>query len=121
VLVPPLTLPSTLQDLLNQIAANGGALQYRVPVWGANADCLAAEDGKSKADHDWRLWVTGIYRRCDLKLSKCARCEAVEVRDVSYDFNVGGARMTLRKDELLGWYAGKRPAGRVFFGSTGSR
>jgi hypothetical protein len=106
VLPSPLVLPANLDALL-RLLSNG--LVYHVPVGGAITACTATET------HDMRLWVTGTYMQRSLRLLKCANCEAVEVRDVSLDANIGGSRLARRPlNRLLGWYTGRRPAGRTF-------
>ena len=100
----PLVLPAHLDALLRLIS---GGLVYSVPVRGASADC-------TRETHDMRLWVTGTYSGRSLRLNKCADCQAVEVRDVSLDLNIGGSVLDRRPlNRLLGWYTGRRPAGRV--------
>jgi len=100
----PAILPANLDALL-RLLSNG--LVYQVPVGGASADCATRES------HDMRLWVTGTYSGRSLRLNKCAHCEAVEVRDVSLDANIGGSRLGRRPlNRLLGWYTGRRPANR---------
>lgn len=102
---PPPILPARLDTLLRLISSG---LVYQVPVRGATTACTAAET------HDMRLWVTGTYSGRSLRLNKCADCEAVEVRDVSLDANVGGSRLARRPlNRLLGWYSGKARARRV--------
>lgn len=99
-------LPANLDALL-RLLSNG--LVYQVPVGGATTACTAYES------HDWRLWVTGTYSSRELRLNKCARCEAIEVRDVSFDTAIGRTRLSRRPlNRLLGWYTGRRPANRVF-------
>lgn len=104
----PLVLPANLDALL-RLLSNG--LVYEVPVGGATTACTAYET------HDMRLWVTGTYSGHALRLNKCAHCEAVEVRDVSLDANIGGSRLGRRPlNRLLGWYTGRRPANRSYSG-----
>lgn len=106
--VSPLVLPANLDALLRLL---GNGLVYQVPVGGATTACTATET------HDMRLWVTGIYVGRSLRLNKCANCEAVEVRDVSLDANIGASRLARRPlNRLLGWYTGRRPAGRSYSG-----
>lgn len=55
--------------------------------------------------------------RVELMLTMCSDCGAVEVRDVSYHSPAGlrlGALAPRRRSDVLGWYAGARPAGRVY-------
>jgi hypothetical protein len=108
-LLPPPILPSNLDALLRLIS-NG--LVYQVPVRGATTACTAREA------HDMQLWITGTYSGRSLRLNKCADCTAVEVRDVSLDLNIGGSSLDRRPlNRLLGWYSGRRQAGRTFASS----
>ena len=105
-LSPQLVLPARLDDLLKLLA---DGLVYPVPIRGASTDCSGYER------HDMRLWITGTYSARSLRLLKCADCESVEVRDVSLDASIGNARLARRPlNRLLGWYTGRRPAGRSF-------
>jgi len=55
--------------------------------------------------------------RVELTLAMCAWCGAVEVRDVSYHAPAGilaGSLPARRRSDVLGWYAGSRPAGRIY-------
>lgn len=75
-------------------------------------------------EHDLVTFATGRYRGLDLRIRRCRFCGAVEVRDVSIDLLVdesGDRRlfitdptMARRRDALLGWYAGRRVAGRIY-------
>ena len=108
-MLPPPILPSNLDALLRLISSG---LVYPVPVRGATSACTTDET------HDLRLWVTGTYGGRSLRLSKCADCESVEVRDMSLDENIGGSRLARRPlNRLLGWYTGKARAGRIYVGS----
>lgn len=63
------------------------------------------------------LAAQALRGRVELLLTMCAYCGAVEVRDVSYHAMPGlvpGALEHRRRSDVLGWYSGKRPAGRVF-------
>lgn len=53
----------------------------------------------------------------DLKVQMCLDCGAVCVRDITFDRMAGlpvGRRGPLRRDLILGWYSGKRRAGREY-------
>lgn len=101
VLTPPVVLPARLDDLLRLLH---DGLVYPVPVQGASTDCTGYET------HDMRLWITGTLSGRSMRLNKCANCEAVEVRDVSFDLAIGNARLPRRPlNRLLGWYTGHRP------------
>ena len=98
-------LPSNLDALLRLISSG---LVYPVPVRGARTACTATET------HDMRKWVTGTLNGRDVRLNKCADCEAVEVRDVSLDLAIGSTRLSRRPlNRLLGWYSGKAQSSRI--------
>jgi hypothetical protein len=53
----------------------------------------------------------------ELALTMCGFCGAVEVRDISFNAAAGlrrGALAPRRRSRILGWYSGKRPAGRIY-------
>lgn len=59
--------------------------------------------------------LDGIVR--DLRVLMCLDCGAVQVRDVSLDALPGlptGGQALRRRDAVLGWYSGKRIAGREY-------
>lgn len=63
------------------------------------------------------LTTQALRGQVDLMLTMCAYCGAVEVRDVSFHTMAGlgpGRLEHRRRSDVLGWYSGKRPAGRVF-------
>lgn len=106
-MLPPTILPSNLDALLRLIS-NG--LVYQVPVRGATTACTAYET------HEWRQWITGSLSERSVVLNKCANCQAVEVRDVSLDLNIGNSSLSRRPlNRLLGWYSGKARAARIHF------
>lgn len=81
-----------------------------VRVLGNRQDCVDAE-------HDWHKWLRGYFRGMEVTLRRCTFCGSVEVRDVSFDILPGlavGERGPERKSDVLGWYSGKRPAGREY-------
>lgn len=58
-----------------------------------------------------------LHGLVQLALTMCAYCGAVEVRDVSYHALAGlgaGRLAPRRRSDVLGWYAGKRPMGRIY-------
>ena len=111
-LAPPVILPANLDALLRLIRSG---LVYPVPVRGATSACT------DDLNHDLQLWITGTYSGRSLRLLKCADCESVEVRDVSLDAVIGSARLAPRPlNRLLGWYTGRRRAGRTY-STTGNR
>lgn len=105
----PSVLPPTLDALLATIAV---VERLAIRVSGFAKAC---------ADVDHRLvpWVKGHLAGRDLRLAMCADCGVVEVRDVSVDRLPGlGAGVRLaprRRDDLIGWYTGPRPANRIYF------
>jgi hypothetical protein len=63
--------------------------------------------------------LDGIVR--DLRVEMCRDCGAACVRDISYDVSVAGERVprnagqrAQRRNLVLGWYTGKRQAGREY-------
>lgn len=71
----------------------------------------------AEAEHDLSPWRTGVWRERELRLSLCAFCGAIEVRDVSLDILPGvmaGSGGPRRRSDLLGWYSGRRHAGREY-------
>lgn len=57
------------------------------------------------------------HQSVELLLTMCAWCGAVEVRDVSFHAPAGmrqGVLPPRRRSDVLGWYSGQRPAGRVY-------
>lgn len=102
-------LPPTLDSLLRGLAA-----VRRHPtvarLGGYSAEC-------SDSDHRFEPWLSGLYVDLDLLLLRCVHCGVVEVRDVSYDILGGARRSSLaarRRNVAIGWYSGKRAAGRVY-------
>jgi hypothetical protein len=75
----------------------------------------------TEGDHDLDPWRVGVWRERELRLSLCGYCGAIEVRDVSLDIlpdvkvGRGGPR---RRSDVLGWYSGKRAAGRTYTGMS---
>jgi len=81
---------------------------FPVPAIGVRLEC--------RDQHDYRLWLTGVYGALELRLARCAFCEAVEVRDVSLDILPGvqsGRGGPRRRSDVLGWYSGTRANARV--------
>lgn len=100
--------------------------QHRWPVVprGAREACTQEE-------HDMRplrlaIWATAplplrqqaLHGRVELTITMCAYCGAIEVRDTSYHVPAGlraaGHLAPRRRSDVLGWYSGKRPGGRVY-------
>lgn len=101
-------LPPSLTVLLGQLRAVR-EVSAVLPV-GARAACTQGE-------HDLQPFREGVWQQRELRLSLCAYCGTVEVRDVSLDLlagvaaGTGGAR---RRSAILGWYSGSRPKGRTY-------
>lgn len=100
-------LPRRLDALL-------GALDYvrAVPMrpLGTRRAC---RDG----EHELAPWIRGVWGPRELRLSRCAFCGSIEVRDVSLDILPGiraGRVSPRRRSDVLGWYSGRRPAGREY-------
>jgi hypothetical protein len=100
-------LPRSLETLLRSLHKTR---EVSVRILGTRQACTDAE-------HTFQPWLEGIYRTLQLRLRVCAFCGVVEVRDISLDIlpgltiGRGGAR---RRDDLLGWYSGKRHGGRTY-------
>jgi hypothetical protein len=68
-------------------------------------------------DAPLELRALALRGHVDLVLTMCRYCGAVEVRDVSFHHLAGLAAGNIaprRRSDVLGWYGGKRPAGRVY-------
>lgn len=109
---PPVVLPARLDELLLLLRDPN---LYPVPSLGYSSECR--DD-----NHPVQPWIDAHYGERDLRLLKCAACAAVEVRDVSFDLNIGGSSLSRRRIyALLGRYSAPRPRGREFLGSLGTR
>jgi len=99
-------LPQRLDPLLSGIVV---LKRFPVTIVGARQAC-------TDASHELQPWLWGIYANLELRLSLCAFCGMVEVRDISFDVLPGamGHGKPRRRDAVLGWYTGKRPAGRTY-------
>lgn len=117
---PP--LPSTLHGLLGQLRVT---FRADVRPTGARASCEVPEVvGGVPRDHRLvrfregrHVGLDGVVR--DLRLFMCADCEAVDVRDVSWEevwHTVRGRARLLprRRDDHMGWYTGARRNQRVY-------
>lgn len=106
------------------------ARSWPVVPRGARASCSGA--ATMAEEHEllplrhavWLLAPEALQRQAydgavELLLTMCAHCGAVEVRDVSFHAPRGLRASTLaprRRSDVLGWYSGKRPAGRIYTG-----
>jgi hypothetical protein len=87
-----------------------------------SASCMASSHGSVNDDHRLRNWLGGFVDCSDgvtryVVLQACTDCGAVCVRDRSFDSLDGlphGGRPLRRRDHIIGWYTGNRPAGRVY-------
>lgn len=108
------------QPLLHQLVT----IQQRAVVPRGSSAACAAEEHRLEllrtaawptAPAALRLQARGA--RVELMLTMCSDCGAVEVRDVSYHSPAGLRLSSLaprRRSDVLGWYAGARPGGRVY-------
>lgn len=98
--------------------------QWLVVPRGARAACTA-DEGHELMPLRLALWplaplalrAQARHQRVELSLTMCAYCGVVEVRDVSFHGPAGlapGSLTPRRRSDVLGWYAGARPAGRVY-------
>lgn len=100
-------LPRQLEALLGELRM---ARSQPARLLGTRRACVDGE-------HELASWRTGLWAGRDLRLSLCAYCGAIEVRDVSFDILPGikaGRGGLRRRSDVLGWYSGKRPLGREF-------
>lgn len=87
-----------------------------------SASCMASSHGSVNDDHRLSNWLGGFVDCSDgvtryVVLQACADCGAVCVRDRSFDSLDGlphGGRPLRRRDHVIGWYTGNRPASRVY-------
>jgi hypothetical protein len=106
-------LPRTLEALRREMVVSW---ETRVTRHGARAACIS--------DQDHRLVPLMVGRHVeldavvrDLRLSMCQDCEAVEVRDITYDSRPRlptGGQALRRRAHIIGWYSGARPGQRQY-------
>lgn len=107
VIEPVKRLPPRLETLLSTM------LVYRRLPLRPRGTRQACTDG----EHALAEWIRGLYRGLELRLSLCAFCGVVEVRDVSLDIldrQIVGRSGPRRRSAVLGWYSGSRPRGREY-------
>lgn len=100
-------MPSSLDVLLEHFIATA---RYPFRLVGTVREC-------TDLSHTFGPWLEGRWGVYELRLNRCPFCGTVEVRDISLDFIPGlssGSRPIRRRDQLVCWYAGRRPAGRVY-------
>jgi hypothetical protein len=89
-----------------------------------------AREACTQEEHDLRplrvaMWHTAplelrrqaYHGLVQLTLAMCAYCGVVEVRNVSYHALAGlrlGHLAPRRRSDVLGWYSGRRPQGRIY-------
>lgn len=113
-------LPPKLDGLLGEMAAFGFAFREDISPAGARPACTVLREHRFRRFRDGRWFARSGPRRgqvLDLHVRMCADCGAVEVRDVSIDRLAGlvpGRAGFARRDHVLGFYSGKRVAGREY-------
>jgi len=107
-----------LQRSLDRLLANLS------PVWtrndiaprGARVACEALNEHRFAVLREGRhVGLDGVVR--DLRVEMCEDCGAACVRDITRDRLAGlstGGQAPRRRDLILGWYSGKRRAGREY-------
>jgi hypothetical protein len=110
---PP--LPPTLEGLRRSMAVSWSTTITRQ---GARTECVSDQDHRLFPIITGRhVGLDGVVR--DLRLSMCQDCEAVEVRDVSYDrLPTATRQFPRRRDHVIGWYSGARRNQRTYGRAT---
>lgn len=107
-IVPRTTgLPATFDLLLEGLQV---VARKQVVIRGWRREC-------DEQDHEFAPWLLGFYGGRQLTIGTCVFCETAEVRDISIDRLAGvsaGRLAPRRRNDLLGWYTGKRQAGRIY-------
>lgn len=112
-------LPPKLDGLLGEMAAFGFSYRADISPAGTRPACTVLREHRFQRFREGRWLARSGARRgqvLDLHLRMCADCGAVEVRDLSIDRLAGltvGRAGPARRDHVIGWYSGKRVAGRV--------
>jgi hypothetical protein len=114
-------LPANLDALLARLE---NVRSYPVPSNQGQGRCdMGLMQPEAPDPHDWHLWRTGSFltfyadrpARWQLELRECARCAAIEIREVRKGAFIPSARRARsvfkvrpqpREDEVLGWYHG---------------
>ena len=114
-------LPRKLDELLRQMSGFGFTYAADIALAGTRTACTVLRDHRLVRFREGRWFARDGIRRgevLDLQLRMCADCGAVQVRDVSYDWLGGQKRPASgppkRRDHVMDWYSGKRPAGREY-------
>jgi len=111
-------LPQKMTELLAQLVVV--TLRADLRPTGARQACTVLREHRLRPIRIGR-WIprSGVRRGevLDVRISMCADCGAVQVRDVSLDL-VPGARVgsggPRRRDHVIGWYSGARPNQREY-------
>lgn len=86
---------------------------------GARVACERDRDHRFEVLREGRhVGLDGVVR--DLRIQMCLDCGAACARDISFDLAIGGEPVprggapAKRRDVVLGWYTGRRRAGREY-------
>lgn len=83
---------------------------------GARRECEVLREHRLQVIRQGLAMCTDRQLR-ELRVEMCRDCGAACVRDITYDRMPGltvGRRGPFRRNHILGWYSGKRRAGREF-------
>jgi hypothetical protein len=111
--VPPIQ-PRLDALLSSMVVTRAGTVRPR----GARRECEVDRDHPFAMLREGRhVGLDGVVR--DLRVLMCPYCGAVQVRDVSFDTAIAGEPVPRsgppkRRDYVIGWYTGKRRAGREY-------
>lgn len=109
---PP--LPRRLDELMASMF--GLIVKVDIALAGARRECEVLREHRMTVIRQGRAVCTDRVMR-DLRIEMCQDCGAACVRDITYDRLAGlpvGRRGPLRRDHVIGWYSGKRRAGREY-------
>lgn len=107
-----------LQPSLDRLLAALASVTVREDIRPAGASIRCERDRTHRFGvlrEGRHVGLDGVVR--DLRIQMCRDCGAACVRDISYDRLDGlpvGRRGPRRRDLVLGWYSGKRRAGREY-------
>ena len=136
-------LPQKLPDLLSAMENFGYAFRDDFVARGTRISCEQLNEHRMRTWREGRWWNAHAFRvygdaasfrvveagQLLLRLERCQDCDAVCVRDVSFEMNAGARPARLRnlktgveriappigqRNIVLGWYSGKRRAGREY-------
>lgn len=112
-------LPQKLDKLLSELLT----VTYRddFTLAGTRPSCTYLREHRFRRFREGRWYARSGIRAgevLDLSLLMCQDCGAVQVRDTSIDWLGGQKRPAAdppkRRDHVMDWYSGKRPAGREY-------